>query len=757
MAKPVKRVREIVQTPETHEPEEVFDDEEQVIKADIDRDEDLTEAVTTAALAMPPGLISTERKMTQKMEQTGKTIGGQKMSHDKTGAAETSLKDLGKEWPRKQKNTGGQQPAGGMGHTKKEEYSPEGIADLITDDIVPLQEIFDAYATSSGYVSLPEFNEVCTAYGHHIATEQTLVHLMAVNKKFMFTEQEDAQGRYWMVEDHGEGEEEEEYELLCPKCDKHPCVCPKEAKFDGPCPKCHQDPCECEMCSECGECPCACPGKNEKKKSKKPWEDTEISQNTITEARPGQGPRGGYGYQVHDPYAKTHLDVDDWTEDELAKMAELEPEDGPPYEAEEGPPQETGEGPYQGCPECGAMMDELGCPECGYSEDEMSMAAAIPGRPGRPEMGESKGKKDKTILEYDNVAMSGPPGKGVVERTGKGGKESGLPKTKTDTQEMGKEWPRKQKNVGGSWEETGQTKHAEAGDSQQKEMMRMGLGEKQKNTGGSWEKFEGGGAGKMTGGAKKMYENVSRLAKYVQETIKEFAKESKLSKGCYQVSFAVSAGDSVKPKVSGRLMEALADVEELLQVNETDQVSLEARFCNSNNQIVAKRLVPLIQVAERGPIVVEGRILFRFPEVARDFADVLVSEGKTCRAITDNWGAAVTAKIPMSLAMSAYQAIKEAHLPGPSQHLRSLIDVALREMKRREDPDFYKLEKVLESEKEDELVSYVQDELVRDEYSEEDIPSLLKLYLGKLAQEEPERLSPEEQDEFFGKGGRPGR
>jgi hypothetical protein len=194
-------------------------------------------------------------------------------------------------------------------------------------------------------------------------------------------------------------------------------------------------------------------------------------------------------------------------------------------------------------------------------------------------------------------------------------------------------------------------------------------------------------------------------------------------------------------------MEAMADVEELLQINEADQISLEARFCNSNNQIISKRLIPLIRIQERGPIVAEGRILFRFPEIARDFADILVSEGKTCRAVTDNWGAAITAKIPMTMAESAYQAIKEATLPTPAERVKGIIKQAINEMKDRIVAN--KINQILNNKEEaSKLFAYIQEEFAREGSMPEieDIQHFLKQYLHKLSQE---TSGPENQDEFF--------
>lgn len=725
-----KKVEKIVKNNMGDE-EEVYDDDSQV----FDEDEDIEESVTTASLAMSPGLTSTENKKMMKptMPQSGKPIGSKKLNHDNTGAAKTDLTDMGKEWPRKQKNTGGShEDAGGAGRLK-EDWSPNGIANLISDNLVPLSSILDVVAKSANYISLREFNELCIAYGHQQIDEQMLKHLLSTNRQYVFVEHDDAQGKYWTTES-------------CDECGCCPCEC------ETTCVKCSCEPCEC----------------------KKPAMEARFNQ----------------GYEVEDPYAEEGFD--EYSPDEVGKLADtavqypdefraepdeyrgeiesdeyqpepdeyqvgVEPElDSPtkcpncydvemdelgcpecgqthgtppdlaattpardePFEdepvpvesknnsrqiSEVGPPSYVGgkyyshddddddddddypfdEGPFLGCPECGtAMTDELGqgatvkCLECGYTEeqeigDEFKQQRFGPSRRSRNKYVESRQNNRRPILEHDRVAMDGPSGTGVASRPN--GKSS-LPKTNTNTSSMGKEWPRKQKNTPHT-SEFGNSKAAAANDGIQSELMQMRLGEKQKNTGGQWEPLGNNSPGKMASSTKKMYENISRLAKHIKESLQGYISEMTFVRGSYPVHFLVSAGNLVRPKFSNSLTEAAADAEELLQVASKDDIVIEARFIGSDNRVIAKQIIVPINVQTRGPIFSENRILFRFPEVARDFADTLVSEGKTCRAVTDNWGAAVTAGITESFANRIYNSIREAE----DHYDRSDADKALRD------------------------------------------------------------------------------
>jgi hypothetical protein len=275
---------------------------------------------------------------------------------------------------------------------------------------------------------------------------------------------------------------------------------------------------------------------------------------------------------------------------------------------------------------------------------------------------------------------------GTSVNTRKLAKNSGLPQEKTDTADMGKEWPRKHKetpamcDVDPSGVEEGpqgghESTHGDPDDGHQCEIRNLNLRTKQKNTGQQWEKFEGwlegaGGHG-LHGGAKKMQENVERLNRHVLNFLRRRIEESQLLQpgAKYKGAFVISAGEYVRPRQHSSMTEALVDTEELLQIFGPSIVTMEARYLDGNNQVVLRELVPLPSLPLRGPIMAEHKALFRFAELARDYADMLVESGHACSALTHNWGAAVSANLPYAAALRVYHAIREGvpALPGNLQ------------------------------------------------------------------------------------------
>lgn len=107
------------------------------------------------------------------------------------------------------------------------------------------------------------------------------------------------------------------------------------------------------------------------------------------------------------------------------------------------------------------------------------------------------------------------------------------------------------------------------------------------------------------------------------------------------------------------LAEALADAEEILQLHNPVDVTFEATFLGPNGQVALKQDIPLFTINPRGPMVGEGKALFRFPRNAEAFADNLVAEGITCRVLPHNWGAAVEARTNYPVAQRAFQTLAE--------------------------------------------------------------------------------------------------
>lgn len=153
-------------------------------------------------------------------------------------------------------------------------------------------------------------------------------------------------------------------------------------------------------------------------------------------------------------------------------------------------------------------------------------------------------------------------------------------------------------------------------------------------------------------------ENVARLAAHVRRQLAESAKG--LKSGNYRLVFAVTVEEgSKRTKTAEReqLAEALLDAEEILQLFNPSQVSLEASFCDSTGGVVLKQDIPLVTINARGPIVSEGKTLFRFKRHADDFAQRLVSEGQACRVTAHNWGRAVASRAPYRTALKCFRSL----------------------------------------------------------------------------------------------------
>ncbi len=191
-------------------------------------------------------------------------------------------------------------------------------------------------------------------------------------------------------------------------------------------------------------------------------------------------------------------------------------------------------------------------------------------------------------------------------------------------------------------------------------------------------------------------ENINRLARYVKSAIKEGAKALR---GKYNLQFSVLVTEGklpafLKDKEKGKdgkpakkdgkgkdgkgkdgkpaflkkknrtpprdnLAEALADAEEILQLHQPEDVTFEATFLGPLGQVALKQDIPLFTIMPRGPMVGEGRALFRFQRHAEAFADKLVAEGVTCRIYPHNWGSAVEAKTDYRMAAQAFSMISE--------------------------------------------------------------------------------------------------
>jgi len=154
-------------------------------------------------------------------------------------------------------------------------------------------------------------------------------------------------------------------------------------------------------------------------------------------------------------------------------------------------------------------------------------------------------------------------------------------------------------------------------------------------------------------------DNVNKLAKKIRESIRESAKGLR-GKHTVNFSIVVAEGNAkTRTPTRSQLVEAVADLEEVLQFHPLDDVTFETRFKDIKGHVVLKNDVPLATINQRGPIVAEGRAIFRFTRNAELFANELVVEGVTCRIQPHNWGTAVAAKVTLESATAAFRVLTE--------------------------------------------------------------------------------------------------
>jgi len=164
--------------------------------------------------------------------------------------------------------------------------------------------------------------------------------------------------------------------------------------------------------------------------------------------------------------------------------------------------------------------------------------------------------------------------------------------------------------------------------------------------------------------ANILKENAEKLAKRIKNALRETAHGIR---GRHLVNFTVmvtEGNEKNRTMIRRRLAEAIADVEEVLQFHSVDDVMLEAWFKDSYGAIVMKKDIPLGFVAPRGPIVSEGKAIFRFRRNAEIFSESLGNAGYVCRVMPHNWGAAVSAPVTMETANRAFRSINEAWYDG---------------------------------------------------------------------------------------------
>ena len=270
----------------------------------------------------------------------------------------------------------------------------------------------------------------------------------------------------------------------------------------------------------------------------------------------------------------------------------------------------------------------------------------------------------RSLDQSHNPARRHTSMRGPYENKAKGKKtlsESSVEKIKqagnpsANTKEMGKEWPRKLKNTGGTTAAQDST-HGDANDGFTKEIRPSKLGQKLKNTGGHLEKADGGiASATLKGDSGAMYENVQSLSRYLKPKILEAAKG--LQPGYKTMFVAIANNKSGKSRQS--FAEALLDVEELAQVFGESHVTLGVSFLNGDKAFKQIQL-PVRDIKPRGPIVAEGKAIFRHKVVAKLFANRALAEGKTCKLSSHNWGTSVSTNLKWADAKNCFATIAES-------------------------------------------------------------------------------------------------
>jgi hypothetical protein len=680
----------------TGDREELYDTGEQVLNC--------AESVGTGS--MPTGQETLSMAKHHMEQPGGKGVAARKPSRDNTGKTDTDLHDMGKEWPRKHKNSGGgvgerfkgsKHPGSDMsgGHGPKgnssEAVTPDDIASLMEDDGAQLQELFDAYAKRANTITLSEFREYAQAYGMPVADENILLSLMGTNQEFMFNEHSDAQGRFWVPTlitemDYSVDDPLTHSRRFSSKRNPNDFARPDDSMPGGEGNAIGGG----EFDDFGGEGDLDFGGEGDLGSAGGDFGGEgdlgsaggdfggggEFGGEGEFGSEGDFGGEGEYGDEAAGPWgAADDYDEGVYSDQNDAGMAADFGEEMPPDEAEYSDlDDDMSFYPPEGEPIPGGRRPRAGIP--GTDDDWMEgrirggLTNTIYEADGSLSSGIGGPIKLKTHegppADHGDYQMDSPEGESVSQR--KPNKKSGLPQEPTDLSDMGKEWPRKQRFTGTAQEREHESKHGEPNDGYQSKVADLNLKTKQKNTGTSWEEFENYNWGsnkldwgKVGGGAKQMHENVRRLAQHVTGTLQRYMTESGgfRQAGKYPVQFVVGAGDWVRARAHRNLTEALTDVEELLQIFGPEHVRLEARIEDGYGMTVMRKTVPLIGVTERGPVMAENRAIFRYPELARDFADVLVQEGKVCRAVAHNWGAAIAAKLPYGLAARVFNSIRE--------------------------------------------------------------------------------------------------
>jgi hypothetical protein len=576
-----------------------------------------------------------------------------------------------------------------LGQPSESRWTPENVGTMMEGEF-DVQSLFDNYARHANFVCVEDFQQLCDAHGAAVELDRkSLLRLMQNNQEFMFREGQDASGAFWLVA--------EEWEKPWLKDKDGEGKDGKKSKKDG-----DEDD---EEGDDKGKPPFA-EGRNSRRTINEFQIRSPAAEASLyTHDQPGQHPDlyGG------DP----HLGMDSGYEDNLADLhggagAGVGGEDG---SIADGCPEcgFMGVGPGEdSCPECGSPMgDQMGPAGMG----PVGVAAGMGGMGGGAGHGigqhnhlDLPGRSDdhqppSHEMEESRAIVVGPAmmqslksfmqsARGIVEKRQSFRREAigealqwawlhhagdvDPRRAPSDVQESLKKLMSQYRNFNPLREDhrmeqsgdsiTGRTKATVSEDlpdmpgPDKIEDHGDPLGKHQTNNLEGTPAVPGTAKGMSgTGGyAQSVKENVNRIANHVRKSLVEARRP--LSGDC-NLAFTILVREGTQINRTARrgtLAEALADVEELLQIHKPQDVVLESYFIQGS-KCVLKHDIPMVKVRQRGPLVAEGKALFRFQRTAERFANELVAEGATCRITPHNWGHAVAAKVNYKIATAAFQ------------------------------------------------------------------------------------------------------
>jgi hypothetical protein len=599
-----------------------------------------------------------------------------------SGQDELSIKQKTQKMPKEGPITGTSGPQLGQ-----LEWSPELIGTLLGEE-KDLQSLFDSYAREADMVCLEDFQTLCHAHGvDAILDETSVLQLMRDNDEFIFYEGVDANGPYWTPTPFAEGKKP--WEKSCDKCGTDPCECEgedcgveegRQRPFDQPISELQvRSPQDENLRSKAGEIEQE-PGfgdwamRNDYDDSSTVAGDPDLDPEYQVSDANGPGPHGMHntpydtcpecGYTgMEEACPECGADMSEagggMGEEDLVSDRDLwyTPEDvdaDDEYFSRAYDVDDVEEEDFED-DEVGPMSGWVG-PNPPQAKKRPSMVPPMESKVFSPEIKESLAgfmRSARSIIGDNQQSRNGAIGEALSESwkhyVGGFDPRQAPQKVQMSLQELMKKFPTfdplsecdAMDNLGG-------VAIADAGDgpkdkpiTQPTETTEMGepLGKKQKNKIGT--PIIKGTEKKLTGNSKSVKENAEKIARYVKKQLQEGAPSVQ---GKYAISFTCLVqeedGSANRTDTRSQLAEAVADVEELLQFHNNDNVVLEAYFTDGN-RVVLKHNIPMIPVAKHAPLVSEDMTLFRFARHAESHADTLVSEGLTCKLVPHSWGAAV--------------------------------------------------------------------------------------------------------------------